>query len=52
MGSFLEAHALRALKAEPTWTLTMYCVYNDLSDATCEELRKALRGKLPAAQLR
>ena len=50
--NFLEQHALKALKAEPTWTITMYAVYNDLSDELTEELRKFLKQHLPEAQWR
>lgn len=49
--NYLEQHALRALKAEPTWTVSMYAAYNDLSDETTEELRNFLTPHLPAKQL-
>lgn len=43
--SFLFAHCKAALAAEPTWTLEMYCAYNDVSDETREELRALLTPK-------
>lgn len=52
--SFLYAHALGALKAEPGWTVRMYAVYNDLDQETTEKLLVALResGELSEKQLR
>lgn len=50
--TFLEDHALRSLKAEPTWTVTMYAAYNDLTDETVEELRHFLEPHLSQAQWR
>lgn len=38
--SFLYAHMRASLAAEPTWTVKMYGVYNDLSDETIEELQR------------
>lgn len=48
--NFLEGHALEALRAEPTWTVDMYAVYNDLTDETTEELRAFLQLWLPEEQ--
>lgn len=49
--SFLYAHALVALRREPSWTVSMYATLNDLTDETTEELRAALRGELPDTQV-
>ena len=50
--NFLESHALESLKAEPTWTLSMYAAYNDLEEDTTERLHEFLKPHLPEGQLR
>jgi hypothetical protein len=50
--NFLERHALESLRAEPGWTLRMYCALNDLSDETRRSLSAFLAPHLPPDQLR
>lgn len=40
--SFLYQHCLRGLTADPTWSLRMYVVFNDLDDDTEAELNQLL----------
>jgi hypothetical protein len=50
--SFLEDHALLALRLEPEWTVSMYVAYNDLTDETTAKLREFLSHHLQETQLR
>jgi hypothetical protein len=49
--NFLEEHVLEMLTLEPTWTLNMYAVYNDLSEEITERLRTFLKNHLPAHRI-
>lgn len=50
--NFLEQHALKSLKAEPSWSITMYAVFNDLTDESMAQLREFLKLHLPENQWR
>jgi len=41
--SFLFQHMVYSLKAEPDWTIGMYCAYNDISDEIRFELETAYK---------
>ena len=38
--SLLFQYMVRALKADPTWTVEMYCIYNDIGPKITKELRQ------------